>query len=150
MTSDADTDQSLAERIREQLVVEEPDETALVAALEDAIEIVERSWSIRLTDDGNQRDPKDRVFTYLLGKYAAARVSDGSVSMAATRKELYQHFDRGLVKDVCEHGWVRHWDGRVQIRPQFYKHIADKLAARYADRSVDTGSERKTEGSNHE
>jgi len=136
-----ETERSLEDRIREKLLVEEPDETALVAALEDAIEIVERSWSIRLTDDGNQRDPTDRVFTYLLGKYAAARVSDGSVSMAATRKELYQHFDRGLVKDVCEHGWVRHWDGHVQIRPQFYKHTAAELSRRYADTGKGRGSD---------
>jgi hypothetical protein len=137
--SDLDgTDQSLAERIREQLVVEEPDETALVAALEGVLEIVDGRWSLTINDGLSERDPTDRVFTYLLGKYAAHRVSDGSVSMAATREELYQHFDRGLVKDVCEHDWVGHWDGHVQIRPQFYKPLAAELSRRYAD----TGKER--------
>ena len=140
------TGQSLEERIHEQLVVEEPDETALVDALEGGIEIVDGRWSLNIKDTLSEREQKDRVFTYLLGKYAAARVSDGDSSMAATREELYQHFDRGLVKDVCEHGWVRHWDGQVQIRPQFYKHLAAELSRRYADTDTDSESEPITDG----
>ena len=140
--SEDDTERSLEERIREKLLVEDPDESSLVNALEGAIEIVEGSWSIRLKDDINQRDPKDQVFTFLLATYAAARVSDGEVSMSSRREELYEHFDRKLVKEACEHGWIRHWDGQVQIRPRHYKHTAAELAARYADRSVDTGGGR--------
>jgi len=138
------TERSLEERIREKLMVEDPDEESLVDALEDAIEIVEGRWSIRLKDDINQREPKDQAFTYLLGKYAAARVSDGGVAMSASREELYEHFDRKLVKELCKHGWIRHWDGQVQIRPRHYKHTADELAARYAERSVDTDTDRNT------
>jgi len=136
------TNQSLEERIHEKLVVAEPDEDALVDALWDSIEIVEGSWALRLKDGIDEREPKDQVFTYLLGKYAAARVSDGGVPMSASRAELYEHFDRKLVKGVCEHGWIRHWDGEVQIRPRHYKHTADELAARYADRSVHTETDR--------
>jgi len=134
----SDTEQSLEKKIREKLVVNDPDEGALVDALGDAIEIVEGRWSIRLKDGIDEREPKDQVFTYLLGKYAAARVSGGEVPMSASREELYEHFDRKLIKKVCEHGWIRHWDGHVQIRPRQYKHTADEFAARYAD----TGGER--------
>jgi predicted house-cleaning noncanonical NTP pyrophosphatase (MazG superfamily) len=141
-----DTEQSLEERIREKLMVEDPDEDSLVDALEDVIQIVDGRWSIRFKDDINQRDPTYQVFTYLLGKYAAARVSDGEVSMSATREELYEHFDRKLVKEVCEHGWIRHWDGQVQIRPRHYKHTVDELAARYANRPVDTDTDRSEGG----
>ncbi len=124
--------QTLQERIEEQLIVEEPDATALVDALEGAIKIVNGKWKIRACDEIEIRDDKDQVFTYLLAKYAAARISDGDVSMAVKRNELYDHFDRKVVKEVCDHGWVRHWDGYVQIRPQFYQHAADELARRYA------------------
>ena len=130
-------DTTLADLIREKLVVDEPDEDELVNALEEVIEIVNDSWRIVVHDEIEEREPKDRVFTYLLAKYAAARVSDGEAPMAATREELYQHFDRGLVKDVCEHGWVRHWDGYVQIRPQFYVHTAAELKRRYVDTDIE-------------
>ena len=140
-----DTEQTLAEQIRDKLVVDEPDEVALVDALEGAIEIVDGSWRIAVRNGIEGREPKDQVFTYLLAKYAAAQVSDGDVPMTATRGELYEHFDRQLVKEVCEHGWVRHWDGNVQIRPNFYKHTADELAARYEDRLVDTDTDRRDE-----
>jgi len=140
MTED-DTDHTLAEQIRDKLVVDEPDEVALVDALESAIEIVDGSWQIAVCDGIERREPRDQVFTYLLAKYAAARVSDGEVPMTAAREELYEHFDRQLVKEVCEHGWVRHWDGYVQIRPNFYKHTADELAARYAHQSLHTGED---------
>lgn len=131
MTDGDETNQSLEEQIREQLVVDEPDEDALVDALEGAIEIVDGSWSIRLHDDIDIRDPEDQTFTYLLARYAASRVSDGEAPMTATRSELYEHFDRKLVKEFCEHGWIRHWDGKVQIRPRHYKHTAAELATRY-------------------
>lgn len=136
MSSD-DTEQSLEEQIHEKLVVDEPDEDALVDALEGAIEIVNGSWRIVVHDEIENREPKDRVFTYLLAKYAAARVSDGGVSMSASRGELNEHFDRQVVKGVCEHGWVRHWNGQVQIRPRHYKHTADELARRYVDTETD-------------
>jgi len=134
--SSGDTEQSLSEQSRRELIVDEPDEIALVEALEGAIEIVDGSWHIQVRDGIEEREPKDQVFTYLLAKYAAARVSDGDAGMAATRRELYEHFGHKLVKEVCEHGWVRHWNGNVQIRPDFYTHTADELAARYgsADR----------------
>ena len=132
-----DTEQTLADLIREKLVVDEPDEDELVNALEEVIEIVDGSWQIVVHDEIEEREPKDRVFTYLLANYAAARVSGGEAPMAATCEELYQHFDRGLVKDVCEHGWVRHWDGYVQIRPQFYVLTAPVLNARYVDTDTD-------------
>lgn len=143
--SEDSTKQPLAEQIRNKLVVDEPDEVALVDALEGAIEIVDGSWRIAVRDEIEQREPKDQVFSYLLAKYAAARVSDGGVPMTATREELYEHFDRQLVKEVCEHGWVRHWDGNVQIRPNFYKHTADELAARYANQSVDAEGQGREE-----
>ena len=130
-------DTTLAEKIREKLVVDEPDEDELVNALEGVTEIVDESWRIVVFDEIEEREPKDRVITYLLAKYAAARVSDGDSPIVATREELNQHFDRGLVNDVCEHGWVRHWDGNVQIRPLFYVHTAAELNARYVDTGTD-------------
>jgi hypothetical protein len=132
----SDTEQSLKEQIHDKLVVDEPNEDALVDALEDAIEIVRGSGPLRLKDGIAELKPKDQIFAFLLGKYAATRVSDGDVLMSASRKELYEHFDRKLVKEMCEHGWIRHWEGQVQIRPRFYKHTADELAARYADRTL--------------
>jgi len=131
------SDKPLSKQIHEKLVVDEPDEVVLVDALENAVEIVNGSWRINVCEPMEKREPKDRVFTYLLAKYAAARVSDGGVSMAAARNELHEHFDRQLVKEVCEHGWVRHWDGSVQIRPNFYKHAADELARRYVDKPAE-------------
>jgi len=144
--SDESTEQSLEEQIREKLLVDGPDEEALVEALETAIEIVEGRWSIRLKDGINERRPTDQVFTYLLGKYAAARVSDGEVSMSASRKELYEYFDRRLVQEVCAHDWIRHWGGRVKIQPRHYTHTADNLAARYAAPSP----EHDADGGEHE
>jgi len=141
-TSTDNTDRTLAEEIRDTFVVDEPDEDELVYALEGVIEIVDRSWRIVVHDEIEDREPKDRVFTYLLAKYAAARVSDSDSPVVATREELNQHFDRGLVKDVCEHGWVRHWDGNVQIRPPFFVHTAAELNARY----VDTGNKWSEKG----
>ena len=135
-SSDA-SETALAEKIREALVVDDPDEDELVSSLEGVVEIVDGSWRIVVHDEIEEREPKDRVFTYLLAKYAAARLSDGESPMAATREELYQHFDRGLVKDICKHGWVRHWDGNVQIRPQFYSHTAAELNALYVDMDTD-------------
>jgi len=135
------TDHTLAEQIREKLVVDEPDEVALVDALEGAIEIIDGSWRIAVRNEIEERECKDQVFTYLLAKYAAARVSDGAVPMTATRKELSEHFDRQLVKEVCEHGWVRHWDGYVQIRPNFYKYAAEELTARYASQSLQSATD---------
>jgi hypothetical protein len=136
-------DTTLAEKIRGKLVVDEPDEDELVNALEEVVEIVDGSWRIVVHDEIEKREPMDRVYTYLLAKYAAARVSDGDSPIAATREELYQHFDRGLVKNVCEHGWVRHWDGNVQIRPQFYVHTAAELNARYVHTDTDGGQARE-------
>lgn len=132
-----DAERGLKEKIREALVIDEPDEDELVNALEGAVEIADGSWRIVVRDEIDEREPKDRIFTYLLAKYAAWRVSEGSVSMAAKREELYQHFDRGLVNDVCEHGWVKHWDGHVQIRPEFYVHTAAELNDRYGDTEVE-------------
>lgn len=125
--------ETLADKIQDALVVDEPDEKELVDALAGAIEITDGSWTLNVNDAIEAREPKDQVFTYLLGKYAAARVSDGEAPMAAKRDELYRHFDRKLVKVVCEHGWVKHWDGYVQIRPDLYQHTATELSVRYGN-----------------
>jgi len=138
MAPEQETRNTLSERIEKQLIVDEPDASALVEALEGAIEITNGRWKIRLCDRIEEREPKDQVFTYLLAKYAAARVSDVDVCMLVKRRELYEHFGREIVKEVCEHGWVRHWDGYVQIRPSFYKHTADELASRYGQRQSQT------------
>lgn len=124
-------DRSLEEKIRDALVIEEPDEGELADSLKDAVEIVDETWDINLKSGIYDREPKHQVFTYLLAKYAAARLSKGESSLAASRDELTALFDREVVNEVADHGWVKAWDSNIKIRSEFYEHTAAELAWRY-------------------
>lgn len=129
--TDGGDDCSLQERIRDKLLVDEPDEDALVDALDGAVSIVRGSWRIVVEDGMGEREPKDRVFTYLLAKYAASRVSDGEAPLEASIAELRDHFGHEIIREVADHGWVRTREGFLSVRPAFYQHLADEMAARY-------------------
>jgi hypothetical protein len=122
--------QRVREKIRDRLVIDEPDES-FVDALEGAVRITNQTWRVLPTDGIWKRRSQDRVFTYLLAQYAASRLSGREVPMFVTRAELYDHFDRATVKQVCEHDWVRNWDGKLQIEPNALFDTAEVLADLY-------------------
>jgi len=131
--SSVERDAELAEEIRDKLVIEEPDAESLLKAVEDAIEIIDGRYSVRLKDEIYEREPSHQVMTYLLGRYCAARISDGEVSAATDRSDLIDRFDRNVVADAINHGWIEHWDARVRLSPRSYDATAKELEARYAD-----------------
>jgi hypothetical protein len=128
------TDMSeLHEQIHERLVVEEPNAEQLLAAVEGAVQIVRGRHTVLTTDCIHDREPTDRVITYLLGRYCATRLSDGSVSMATDRSDLIDRFGRDVVNDALGHGWIEHWDESVRLRPQLLNAAAEEIARKYAD-----------------
>jgi len=137
----SDTEQSLAEQIQEKLVIEEPDAESLLNAVEGGIEIIDGRYSVILKDEIHDRDPSHRVMTYLLGRYCAARLSDGEVSAATDRADLIDRFGRNVVADAINHGWIEHWDSRVRLNPRSYDAAAKELAARYGQRTVNPATE---------
>ena len=123
----------LEDRIREEMVVEIPDDVDLLDAIGGAIEIVRGSWKLKLTEKIKERDDREKVFTYLLAAYAANIASDGERPPTVTREELSDVFGDEIANDVAWHGWVRTYDGYAEIDPDALRHATDELAARYGD-----------------
>lgn len=124
---------SLHEKIHEQLVVEEPDDEALLDAVEGCVEITEARHEVLVTDEIHERPPIHRVMTYLLGRYCAVRLSDNQVSAETDRDDIIERFGRDVYGDAIAHGWIEHWDSRVRLNPRCYDAAAKELAAKYGD-----------------
>ena len=129
-------EQPLDQRIREEMVVDVPDDADLVGAIDGAVEIVRGSWKLKLTEKIGQREPQEKVFTYLLAAYAANIASDGERPPSVTREELSDVFGKEVADDAAWHGWLRTYDGYAEIRPECIRHVTDELKRRYGrDRS---------------
>jgi len=129
-------EQPLDQRIREEMVVDVPDDADLVGAIDGAVEIVRGSWKLKLTEKIGQREPQEKVFTYLLAAYAANIASDGERPPSVTREELSDVFGKEVADDAAWHGWLRTYDGYAEIRPECIPHVTDELKRRYGrDRS---------------
>ena len=127
----------LGDRIRKDLVVEIPDDVDLLEAIGGAVEIVRGSWKLQLTEHIKEREPLEKVFTYLLAAYAANIVSDGERPPTVTREELIDVFGSELANDVAWHGWVRSYDGCAEIRPECLRHVTNELATRYGGKDAE-------------
>jgi len=123
----------LEDRIREEMVVEIPDDVDLLEAIGGTVEIVRGSWKLNLTQKFKERDDREKVFTYLLAAYAANIASDGERPPTVTREELSDVFGDEIANDVAWHGWVRTYDGYAEIHPDNLRHATDELASRYGD-----------------
>lgn len=123
----------LDDRIREEMVVDIPDDADLLAAIGGAVEIVRGSWKLKLTEQIRGRDPQEKAFTYLLAAYAANIASDGERPPSVTREELADVFGADIADDIAWHGWVRTYDGYAEIRPECLTHATQELARRYGD-----------------
>jgi len=124
---------TLKEDIHDNLVVPEPDADTLLDAVEGALQIVRGRHTVVLNDAIHERTPTHRVLTYLLGRYCAARLSDGRVSMATDRADLIDRFGRDVVDDALAHGWIERWDDRVRLQPNLLEATAEELVREYAD-----------------
>jgi len=127
------SDKSLHDEIHETLVIEEPEADALLAAVEGCVQITDGNHSVLLTDEIHNREPAHRVMTYLLGRYCAARLSDGDVSAETDRADLIERLGHNVVGDALAHAWIDHWGSRVRLRPRSYDAVARELARRYND-----------------
>lgn len=122
---------TLEDRIREEIVVDVPDDADLLGAIGGAVEIVRGSWKLKLTEKIEERDQQEKAFTYLLAAYAANIASDGKRAPSVTREELIDVFGADIAEDVAWHGWVRTYDGYAEIRPECLTHATKELKRRY-------------------
>jgi hypothetical protein len=129
----SDGDRPLEDRIREEMVVEMPNDADLLGAIGGAVEIVRGSWKLKLTEKIEERDPEEAAFTYLLASYAANIVSDGERPPTVTRDELTDVFGSEVADNLAWHGWVRTYDGYAEIRPDCLIHATEELKSRYDD-----------------
>jgi hypothetical protein len=135
--NEEDQDRPLEDRIREELVVDIPDDADLIEAIGGAVEIVRGSWKLKLTEKIEERDQQEKAFTYLLAAYAANIASDGERPPSVTRRELTDVFGADVAEDVAWHGWVRTYDGYAEIRPECLTHATKELKRRYVERDGD-------------
>lgn len=145
MPPDETDERSLDDRIREEMVVDIPDDADLIGAIGGAVEIVRGSWKLKLTEKIEERGPQEKAFTYLLAAYAANIVSDGERPPSVTRAELTDVFGTEVAENIAWHGWVRTFDGYAEIRPECLTHATQELKRRF----VDTGTDR-SEDIDHE
>jgi len=131
----------LERRIREEFVVDVPEDADLVEAIGGAVEIVRGSWELNPTDGISRRDSQEKAFTYLLAAYAANIASDGERPPAVTRRELTDVFDSDVAEDVAWHGWVRTYDGHAEIRPECLTHVTQELKRQYVAGTDSRGTE---------
>jgi len=131
--SDRNADSPLEDRIREEMVVEIPEDADLLGAIAGAVEIVRGSWKLKLTEEIEGRYAQDKAFTYLLAAYAANIASDGERPPSVTREEMTDVFGPEVAEDVAWHGWVRTYDGYAEIRPECLNHATKELKNRYGD-----------------
>src|SRR6056297_1414457 len=121
-TQDGRDTMPLDMRVRDELVVDIPDDAELLAAIGGTVKIVRKSWKLKTTDALEVREPTEKVFTYLLAAYAANIVSDGQRPPTVTRTELIDVFGSEISDEIAWHGWVRTYDGYAEIKPKMLTH----------------------------
>jgi len=131
-----------AQRIRDELVVEEPAETTLTTALKDAVGIRELDWTLHTQERFSDRTPTEQGFSLLLAQYAIYRLTDRKESYLVSCGELESHIGPGAADTVARHPWTDASDEYIKLQPEAWTPTAKLLANRYGDNGQESADDR--------
>lgn len=129
--NNGDEEKSLEEKIHERMVYPNP-EGYILDALQGTLEIYRQTGNLRVLEGIEERTAEDRIYTYLLGAWAAhwIEVRDSAVCSV---EQLEEDIDVTAeeIGEAVELGWVQRQNGKLRLKDAHVNEAAWYLVGEY-------------------